>query len=133
MLARLIACLFLLVFFLSTYGQASLIGTWRHVAPQHKALDIASKHLKVGDLIIRSDSTFHIEGDSSTRNSTIPGWHVGDEYNGTWEQKNNLLFLLLENQPFLSFIIVKLTSERLVLRLGFDKKDKKHDFTYLRL
>ncbi len=42
-----------------------------------------------GDLEIRSDSTFHIQGDTTNQNSRTQGWHFGDEYNGVWEQRND--------------------------------------------
>jgi hypothetical protein len=119
------------------YSQTTLIGKWRRVNPTLSDQDTTNKQLKWGDLEIRSDSTFHIEGDTSTRNSTIPGWHSGDEYNGTWElhDKNRLTLWMepKETKMFLWFIIVKLAKDKLVLRLGVDKNDKKHDIKYLRL
>ena len=99
--------------------------------------DITDKQLKWRDLEIRKDSTFHIEGDSSSQNSTIPGWHTGEEFNGTWELYNkNRLFLRMEpkeNKMFVWYIIIKLTNNKLILRSGLDKNNKKHDITYLRL
>lgn len=123
--------------FINTYSQTSLIGKWRRANSTMSNDDTTNKQLKLGDLEIRKDSAFHIEGDTSIQNSTIPGWHAGDEYNGTWElQYNSRLYLWMEpkeNKMFLWFIIIKLTKDKLILRLGFNKDDKKHDITYLRL
>ena len=123
-------------FCIEAYCQTSLTGNWRRVNPQIKYADTINTQPKWGDLQIRPDSTFHMEGDSSTQNSTISGWHTGDEYNGTWElREHNRLTLWLEPKEhnlFLWFIIVQLTKDKLVLRLGVNKNDKKHDITYLR-
>lgn len=123
--------------FIHAYSQTSLIGKWRRVNTSVRNQDTANKHLRLGDLEIRTDSTFHIEGDTSTRNSTIPGWHTGVEFNGTWElhDTNRLTFWMepKEDKMFLWFIIIKLTKDKLILRLGFNKNDKKHDIAYLRL
>jgi len=137
MIAKLL--IFILFFGLSnqTYSQAALIGNWRRVNPKLKYQDTINKKIKWGDFEIRRDSTFHIEGDSPTQNSNISGWHAGDEYNGTWKLRgNNLLTLWLEpkkNKMFLSYMIIKLTKEKLVLRSQFHTEDKRHDITYLRL
>jgi len=137
MLSKFLISILFTGLFTQTYSQQSLIGNWRRVNPDFKYQDTTSKQLKWGDLQIHTDSTFHIEGDSSTRNSTISGWHAGDEYNGTWELRdNNRLTLWLEpkeNKMFLSFTIIKLTKDKLVLRLSFNKNDKKNDITYLRI
>ncbi len=128
----LFTCLFTL-----TYGQESLIGNWRRVNPNIKDQDLTSKQPQWNDLQINADSTFHIEGNSSTANSTISGWHSGNEYNGTWEQRdNNGLLLWLdrkEDRMFLPFIIIKLTKDKLVLRMTLFMDDKKKDFIYLRI
>jgi hypothetical protein len=122
---------------MQAFSQINIIGKWRRVNPKSHFQDTTHKQLKWGDIEIRSDSTFHIEGDSSTKNSTIPGWHGGEEYNGTWELDDvNRLTLWMEpqeNRMFLWFKIIKLTEKKLVLRLGFNIDDKKHNITYLRL
>ena len=136
LLKFLISILFTGIFTL-TYSQQYLIGNWRRVNSNIMYQDTTSKKPKWGDLQINTDSTFHIEGDSSKTNSTISGWHTGDEYNGTWELRdNNRLTLRLEpkeNKMFLSFTIIKLTKDKLVLRLSVNKNDKKKDITYLRI
>ncbi len=139
MLTKIIISILLSFFIVQTYtySQTSLIGKWRRVNSKLNVQDTTDKQLKYGDLEIRKDSTFHIEGDSATQNSTTPGWNTGEEYNGTWEvNDNNRLTLRLdpkEDKMFLWFIITKLTKDKLVLRFGFDKNNKKYDFTYLRL
>jgi len=137
MITKIIISLLFSCLFIHAQSQTSLIGKWRRVNPTLSNQDTTNKQLKWGDLEIPIDSTFHIEGDTSTRNSTIPGWHSGDEYNGTWQlhDSNRLTFWMepKESTMFLWFIIIKLTKDKLILRLGFDKSDKKHDITYLRL
>lgn len=123
--------------FTPTYSQQSFIGHWRRVNPNIKNQDTTSKEPQWNDLQINADSTFHIEGNSSTKNSTIPGWHSGDEYNGTWELRDkNRLTLWLDRKKFrmyLSFIIISITENKLVLRLSSSLNDKKKDITYLRI
>lgn len=137
MIKKILISILFFCLFIHARSQTSLIGKWRRVNPALSTQDTTNKQLKWGDLEIRTDSTFHIEGDTSTRNSTIPGWHSSDEYNGTWElHDNNRLTLRMEpkeSKMFLWFIIVKVTKDQLILRLGFNKNDKKHDITYLRL
>jgi hypothetical protein len=137
MTARFLMSFLFIGLFMQAYSQVTVIGKWRRVNPNLNYKDTAYKKLKWGDLEIRSDSNFHIEGDSASQNSTIPGWHVGEEYNGTWELNGrNRLTLWMEpkeNKMFLWFVIIKLTKEKLVLRLGFNRNDKRHDITYLRL
>ena len=72
-------------FAMQLFSQGTIIGKWRRVNPNLKYQDTTDKNLKFGDLEIRADSTFHIEGDTTAINSAIPGWHSGDEENGTWE------------------------------------------------
>ncbi len=114
-------------------SQTSLIGKWRRV---NSPIDNQDTTRQWENLEIRTDSTFRIEGDSSTINSTIPGWHTSVEYNGTWElHDKKRLFLWMEpkeSKMFLWFVIVRLTKNKLVLRLGFNKNEKNHDITYLR-
>jgi hypothetical protein len=121
---------------LQTYSQPSLIGNWKRVKPIIKNQTIKIQQKQWGDLEIRSDSTFHIQGDTATQNSTTPGWHTGDEFNGTWRQQDNkhLMFLLEPKQSgmFLSYKIVKLSKEKLVLRSNRDKRNR-YDIVYLRL
>ncbi|MGO8056411.1 hypothetical protein, partial [Rhizobium leguminosarum] len=78
-----------------------------------------NKKLNWGDIQFRADSTFHIQGDSSTKNSSTPGWHVGDELVGTWELSNNNLLTLWiepkEHKIFLMYVIIKLSRNQLVL------------------
>jgi hypothetical protein len=137
MLLKFLISILFTCLFTPSYSQQSLIGNWRRVNPNIKNQDTTSKQLKWGDLQINADSTFHIEGDSSTMNSTISGWHSGDEYNGTWElrDKNRLTMWLdrKENRMFLPFIIIMLTKDKLVLRLTLLMDDKKKDFIYLRI
>ena len=137
MITKILILILFCCLFIHVHSQTLLIGKWRRVNATLSNQDTTNKQLKWGDLEIRTDSTFHIEGDTSSRSSTISGWHTGDEYNGTWELRtNNRLTLWMEpkeTKMLLPFIIVKLTKDKLILRLGFTKNDKKHDIIYLRL
>jgi hypothetical protein len=123
-------------FSLQTYSQLSLIGNWRRVKPIIKNQPIKIQQKQWGDLEIRSDSTFHIQGDTTTQNSTTPGWHTGDEFNGTWERRNNKhLILLIEPKKYNGFLfykVIKLSKEKLVLRSNSEKSNK-YDIVYFRL
>ncbi|CAN5681497.1 hypothetical protein BH11BAC3_BH11BAC3_34790 [soil metagenome] len=133
MTAKILALILFSCLFTCTYSQASLIGKWRRVNDYFNNQDTVNRDV----LEICKDSTFHIEGDSSSQNSTISGWNIGEEYNGTWELRHkNRLFLWMEpkkDKMFLWYIIVKLTKDKLILRLGFTMNDKKHDITYIRI
>jgi len=138
MFTKIFLSILLSCFSAQTYSQVSLlIGTWRRVNPKLTVQDTIHKQLKYGDFEINQDSTFHIEGDSSTQNSTIPGWHVGDEYNGKWELDSSnhltLYFDPKENKLIFRYIIIELNRNKLVLRLGFHKNDEKYDITYFRI
>ena len=137
MIKRILISIFFYCLFIHVHSQTLLIGKWRRVNAALSNQDTTNKQLKWGDLEIRTDSTFHIEGDTSTRNSLTPGWHSSNEYNGTWElHDNNKLTLLMEpkeSKMFLWFIILTQTKHKLILRLGFNKNEKNHDITYLRL
>jgi hypothetical protein len=102
------------------YSQAGLIGNWRRENPGIKDW-LDTKQLRPGDLQIFPDSTFHIQGDTATQNSTIPGWHVGDDYKGTWEQRGNDYLTLWigpkKEMMSLAFKIKKLTKEKLILKI----------------
>ena len=121
----------LLIFLLSicndSYCQPTIIGKWRRIEETSKAKKITNKILQFGDMEIRSDSTFHIEGDSKTKNSIVSGWHAGDEYNGTWEKGGTKVLILWvgdkNDKMFLSYIIVKLNKNDLILSKGFTRKD----------
>lgn len=116
-------------------GQLNLIGNWRRLQPdsnEEKHLQLGSRF---GDLIIRSDSTFQVVGDSASNKSDIPGWHIGDGYKGIWELHRRQLTLRLtpENEGmFLTYTIIKLTKKQLVLRSSFNPNDSKFDISYLR-
>ena len=107
------------------FSQLTLVGNWRRLIPVVKYKGSIIKQNHWGDLEIREDSTFHIQGDTTNQNTTTPGWHVGDQYNGTWQlYKEDHLFLYLnpkEDKMFLSFKIIKLEKQKLVLRSYFDK------------
>jgi hypothetical protein len=121
---------------LQMYSQNTLIGNWKRVKPLIKNQLVKIQQKQWGDLEIRSDSTFHIQGDTSTQNSTTQGWHTGDEFNGTWKQQDSkhLMFLLEPKQSgmFLSYKIIKLSKEKLVLR-SYGNKRNRYDIVYLRL
>jgi hypothetical protein len=127
----------LLCLLIHAHSQTSLIGKWRRINPTLSNKDTTHKQLLPGDLEIRKDSTFHIEGDTTTRNSAIPGWHAGAEDNGRWElHENNRLILWMEpkeSKLLLPFVIIDLTRDKLVVRLAFRKNDPEYDITYLRL
>jgi hypothetical protein len=136
MLTRFLISILLTFLFIQTYSQISLTGNWRRLNHETNDQDTTHKQLKWGDLEIHSDSTFHIEGDSSTKNLKTSGWHF-DDYKGRWElHDNNHLTLRLEpkeNKIFLVYIIINLTNDELVLRPTFNRNDKKYDIRYLRL
>jgi hypothetical protein len=124
MIAKLVLLILLSGLLLQSHSQTTFIGKWRLVDPRLKFQDTVSTKAKWGDLEIRLDSTFHIEGDSSSKNSTMSGWHVGDEYNGTWELfKRNRLILRLEpkeDKMFFIYQIIEQDKQRLVLRGPFN-------------
>ena len=131
---------YLLVIFTACFciqaNSQSLIGSWRQLPFKSGTIRKMDKNPTKGDLIIRSDSTFHIQGDSSTQISTIPGWHAGEESNGTWEVKNKRLILRLEpneDRLYLWFKIISLTKNKLVLRSGLGSDSKKNDVSYVRI
>jgi hypothetical protein len=136
-MAKLLFLILLGGLFLQSHSQTTFIGRWRLVDPRLKFQDTVSKQAKWGDLEIRLDSTFHIEGDLSSKNSTPPGWHVGDEYNGTWELYNGKRLILRlepkEDKMFLPYLIIKQGKQKLVLRGPFNLKNKKSDLTFFRL
>lgn len=131
---------FLLLFFVFSISHVfsqTLIGKWRRVNPELSIQDTLNKKLQWGDIEIRSDSTFHIEGDSSKVNADMAGWYLGAEFNGKWEMpENKRLTLWIDTGPhkmFLNYIIIKMDDNNLVLRSLIDKKDKKHNLKYVRL
>jgi len=127
---------FLIVCFCLKVQSQSLIGNWRRQSITAEKIEKVNNQAKSGDLTVRSDSTFHIEGDTLTQSSSVPGWHTGEELNGTWELKDKRLTFWLdpkENRMFLWFNIIALTKNKLVLRSGFNRNSKKHDITYIRL
>jgi hypothetical protein len=122
---------------MNTFSQTGLIGKWRRSTSNPHYKDTTHKQLEWGDLEIRPDASFHIQGDSSAGNSTIPGWNAGEAMNGTWELQNNKLLTLWlepkESRMALNYIVVKLTKQELVLRWQLDKNNKKWNIKYLRL
>ena len=130
----------ILFFLLSTFSffveaQSLLIGKWKRV-DKDKLIDTVSSSAKnCGNLELRVDSTFQIEGDSSTHNSQTPGWHVCEAMTGNWElnNKNNLTLWLAGDQGrvFLRYKIILLTKHKLVLRSQFSEK-KQRDIIYSR-
>lgn len=132
----LILLLLLIGFSTELFSQLTIVGNWKRVIPVIKYKGAVIKQSHWGDLVIRKDSSFHIQGDTTNQNSMTPGWHTGDEYNGIWQlYKGNYLCLYLnpkEDKIFLSYKIIKLDKQKLVLRSYF-KKNNKNDITYLRL
>lgn len=58
-------------------------------------------------------------GDSTTKNSTVPGWHSGDELTGTWSLENNALWF--KNDPGELILVCRvksLSARELVLTYG---------------
>ncbi|MFT3911437.1 MAG: hypothetical protein QM737_18585 [Ferruginibacter sp.] len=97
----------------ASYCQNDLIGSWRLVKPYIKNQDFKNKKLQQGDLEIISDSTFHIQGNNTINlNSTIPGWHTGQDVKGTWERKDKTHLTLWltpkETKLFLAYKIIRL-------------------------
>jgi hypothetical protein len=97
-----------------------------------------SRQIQTGDLTLYPDSTFFIQGDSKSQNSTMPGWHSGADYKGTWNQPDsshlNLFLAPKLDGMFLPYLIVKLTSEKLVLISTFyNKKNERLYLTYRRI
>ncbi len=120
----------------ASYCQSDLIGTWRRVKPYLKNQNFKNKKLYKGDLEIIADSTFHIQGNKVNLNSTIPGWHTGQDFKGTWEQNDSMhLTLWLEpkgSKLFFAYKIIKLTHNELVLR-SLSKYNSGQDIKYVRL
>ena len=123
--------------FAEVFSQSTLIGSWRRVDSISNQTNTNQGKNQWGDTYFYKDSTFHIHGDSSTNNSTTPGWHVGEESKGTWEvgNKNHLTLWLQpkESKFFIVYIIIKLTDTELILRSNFDKRNKKNNIKYARL
>jgi hypothetical protein len=121
---------------LQGYSQNTLIGNWRRVKPIIKNQVTKAQQKQWGDLEIFSDSTFHIQGDTTTQNSTTPGWHTDDEFKGTWERRGyKHLILLVEPKKYNGFLfykVIKLSKEKLVLRSNLDKSNK-YDIVYFRM
>ena len=117
-------------FISQSYSQETLIGNWHRVVPSLKNQDLKSKKLQPYDLQIFADSTFHIQGDSSTLNSKIPGWHAGEDEKGKMEVTNN--YIVLNTDPnskiSLALKILMLTKEKLILRIS----DTGPDMIYVR-
>lgn len=76
---------FLLIFvsFLWSCKQGEIIGNWRRMKPytQDQGIKISKDF---GDMIINSDSTFYVQGDTINQTSSTPGWHLSGDYNGKW-------------------------------------------------
>lgn len=130
--------IFLIIGFTYTNGQSNLIGKWRKVNPSLKNEVSQNKLNQPGDFLINPDSTFFILSDTAFRNSKVSGWHVGEELKGTWEQPDGTHLTLWLNPKsdriFLSFVIIKLTNEKLVLRSSLERKRKKSShIIYLRI
>ena len=90
-----------------------------------------------GDITFSVDSTFVIQGDSpkDTATLSVPGWHVGEETTGTWQVEKNLLQLYPDafDRKFpITFEIVTLTKQKLVLLLLLSKRDSTNYLSYLR-
>ena len=121
--------------FIKSYGQNSLIGTWRRISPYVKHVVMDSSQAQIGDLTIYPDSTFFIQGDTVNSGDTVPGWHVGDEHKGIWFQPDkNHLILRQQNILFLNYEITQLTNEKLILRDRMDEiSHKRFYFTYRRI
>ena len=122
---------------IQAFSQASFIGKWKRIKkPATKYQGNTTRQVpNWGDLEIRADATFHIEGDSANKNSTTPGWYSGAELNGTWECRDNkhLIFWLgTKKEMPLSYKIVVRTTGKLILRPPLDK-DSKYDLNFLRL
>jgi hypothetical protein len=100
--------------------QAQLTGSWRRMDKGFERETIYKKEPRSGDLILRADSTFIIQGDTIGQQSSVPGWHVDDTYTGSWDQRRKgYLFLRLEPKEqmmVLGFKLVRLTRKRLVLK-----------------
>jgi hypothetical protein len=124
----------LLCFFVNCQSQISLIGNWRRTDLK---LTPSKNNKQWGDTEFKTDSTFHIEGDTTNEQSTTPGWHVGGAVDGIWKfQKPNYLSLHTDpNEPlfFFRYRIMKLTKNELVLSTYSDKKSKKSHLRYRRL
>lgn len=118
------------------YSQKTLVGKWRRVDENKKNQKLNNKQLVYGDMELRSDSTFHIEGDAKTKNSNVQGWHSGDEYNGTWQQLNNKSFVLWMKPKadglFILYQIIQHDKTNLIVRIGLERK-KAYHIKFIRL
>lgn len=111
---------------------SQIIGDWHRTD-----LNPNNKNSHQGDLSIHSDSTFYVVGDSTNNQDTIPGWNTGEGYKGKWEENNRHLILWLEPKEeklFLSFKIIRLTKNKLVLTTAFDEHNKNaYHLKYVRM
>ena len=119
--------------FTNSYCQSKLIGKWRRIWPNAK--HVASDSAQWGDLTINPDSTFFIQGDTAISGSTVPGWHVGDSYQGVWKQPDKNHLVLREGNTFFLYLqILDLTDDKLVMKeANFGKYDKRFYMKYKRL
>jgi hypothetical protein len=115
---------YILIFFgcsFKSFSQETLIGNWHRVNPSLKNQDLKSNQLQQDDLQIFEDSTFHIQGDTTTQNSSVSGWHIGEDYKGKIEVKGKD-YLVLWTDPKdkigLTLKIVELTKEKLIVKIG---------------
>lgn len=133
---KIIIALFLIAATSQCHSQPALIGNWRRVIPEVENQDLKTKQLQPADLQIFSDSTFHIQGDTTSQNSKVPGWHSVEDYRGTWEQKGVFLTLRIEpkkDMMFLTFKIVEVTKEKLILKIPSDESTGRPEIRYVRL
>ena len=132
---KLLSFIFCLLF--SNCKNTEITGKWKpEIHPSYKQ-SLESGQSSWGDLILNSDSTFVIEGDTSEPrlNNTVPGWHVGGRIKGNWRlDGNSLTFHMddIERPYYLSYEIIHLTSTRLVLLSSFEKGDTTKYMVYSR-
>jgi hypothetical protein len=94
-------------------------GKWMRSGKQ--ATTFASEPVfgSCGDMELIADSSFRIHGNSSTVDTTTPGWSVCQEITGRWElEPDSLLTFWLDGESqklFLRYRIRKLTQEEMVL------------------
>ena len=118
---RKLICILSLIylFAVSSCSAPSLIGSWRRIdkpfANNIKPAD------SIGDMTLRADSTFFIQGSPAADSSRISGWNTGS-ISGRWGLTHpNLMMQTMnpeDDKMILPRPIVRLTAKRLYLQLG---------------
>lgn len=122
-----LALTFFFISFIISCKESNIIGKWKRSGFTKYRRLLQNDTSSLGNLTISGDSTFFINGDGRKDIDTVPGWHTGVDFSGTWSIINkNLVFQYdpKENPFGLAFNIIRLTNRKLILVSTFDRKHK---------